>query len=527
MTSSDGPPPLASLDGAQIAHASPGGLDRNLYALLLDCFPADRERRIAVIRSDQSRLSYAYLDETTARMAAVLEKYGADPGERVAVQVEKSAEALCLYLACLRCGAVFLPLNPAYTRDEVAYFVEDARPRLFICDPARADSIADLLQFQPEIGILTLDEDGFGSLSAKAATHSGDFPTVPRRGDDPAAIVYTSGTTGRAKGAVLSHRNLAINALALCEIWGFKGDDVLLHALPLYHVHGLFVAVHTALLRGAAILLLDRFHPTDVLRALPEATVMMGVPTYYVRLLEQPDLTPERVQRMRLFISGSAPLSEKTFRAFEDRTGHRILERYGMTETGMNTSNPLDGERRAGTVGLPLPGVTIRIADADGNPVQAGTVGMIEVRGLNVFKEYWEKPNRTAESFRPDGFFITGDLGMVSADGYVSIVGRAKDLIITGGLNVYPKEVERVLDALPEVTESAVFGVPDADYGERIVAAVVPAAGTRPDTETLRQSAAERLAGYKVPKRIDLFDALPRNSMGKVQKTVLRDRYRP
>lgn len=502
-------------------------LDRNLYAMLQEAFPPDRSHRIAVTRTDRSVLSYAALDETAARMACVLVAYGIEPGDRVAVQVEKSAEALCLYLACLRSGAVFLPLNPAYTRDEVAYFVEDARPRLFVCDPARRDSIGDLLQFQPEVGILTLDANGFGSLTAKASAQPGAFPVVPRRGDDAAAIVYTSGTTGRAKGAVLSHRNLAVNALTLRAIWGFRRDDVLLHALPLYHVHGLFVAVHTALLSGAAMLLLDRFEAAEVVRWLPDATVMMGVPTYYVRLLDQPGFGPSVLPRLRLFVSGSAPLQEKTFRDFEARTGHRILERYGMTETGMNTSNPLDGERRPGTVGLPLPGVSVRIVDPAGKPVPSGTVGMIEVRGPNVFSAYWEKPDKTADSFRPDGFFVTGDLGTCAEDGYVSIVGRAKDLIITGGLNVYPKEVERVLDALPGVAESAVFGVPDAEYGERVVAAVVPAAGPAAlDVDALRRAAAERLAGYKLPKRLVTLEALPRNAMGKVQKTVLRDRYR-
>jgi malonyl-CoA/methylmalonyl-CoA synthetase len=467
--------------------------------------------------------SYGDLDRRSGAIGHGLRARGVGKGDRVAVQAEKSPQAIFLYLACLRIGAVYLPLNTAYTLSELDYFFGDAEPRVIVCDPARASEVRALAGARGA-AVLTLDAAGRGSL-IDAAADRGDLAPVPCDPDDLAALLYTSGTTGRSKGAMLTHRNLVSNALALRESWSFTDADVLLHVLPIYHTHGLFVATNTALLAGARMIFLPRFDPDAVIPALARATVLMGVPTYYTRLLARPDFTAHAARSIRVFISGSAPLLEETFAAFEARTGQRILERYGMTETGMNTSNPLHGERRAGTVGLPLPGVEIRVAGEDGTPLARGEVGILEVRGPNVFKGYWRMPDKTADEFREDGFFITGDVGVIGEDGYVSIVGRAKDLVISGGLNVYPKEVESLIDRLPGVVESAVIGLPHPDFGEAVTAVVVrhPDAGIT-EVDIITAARAE-LAGFKVPKMVLFVETLPRNTMGKVQKNVLRADY--
>jgi len=464
-------------------------------------------------------IRYGDLDALTARLANALVARGARPGDRVLAQVEKSPRALLLYLAALRAGAVWLPLNTGYTAAEAAYFVGDAEPALIVCDPAARATFEDM---GSAAAIETLDANGDGSIADLAAGQADAFTTVARGDDDLAATLYTSGTTGRSKGAMLSHGNLASNATTLAELWRFTPSDVLIHALPIFHVHGLFVATNVIMAAGASMLFLPRFDPAEVAGWFPRASVLMGVPTFYTRLLDHPGLTRETAAGMRLFVSGSAPLLDETHRAFAERTGHAILERYGMTETGMNTSNPYDGERRPGTVGLPLPGVEVRVADPEtGARLATGEIGMIEVRGPNVFKGYWRMPEKTMAEFRADGFFLTGDLGLIDADGYVSIVGRGKDLIISGGLNVYPKEVEAAIDALPGVVESAVVGAPHPDFGEAVVAFVVGDAAL--DEATIVAGLADPLARFKQPKRVILTPALPRNAMGKVQKAELRE----
>jgi malonyl-CoA/methylmalonyl-CoA synthetase len=470
--------------------------------------------------------SYAAFLEATGRMANALRVLGVADGDRVAVQVEKSPAMLALYLACVRAGAVFLPLNTAYTLPELDYFLGDAEPALVICDPARAEGVAALAA--PRGGrVETLDAHGRGSLSELADGQPSTFADAGRGPDDLAAILYTSGTTGRSKGAMLSHENLASNARALRDHWRFTADDVLLHALPIFHTHGLFVATNVTLLAGASMVFLPRFDPDETLRLMPCATTMMGVPTFYTRLLAHPGLTREATAHMRLFVSGSAPLLADTHRDWQARTGHAILERYGMTETNMNTSNPYEGDRVPGTVGFPLPGVDLRVADPEtGTLLGPDEIGMIEVRGPNVFKGYWRNPEKTAAEFRADGFFVTGDLGKVDARGYVHIVGRGKDLIITGGFNVYPKEIETEIDALPGVVESAVIGVPHRDFGEGVTAVVVRKAGADLDEAAIQRALGDRLAKFKLPKRVLIVDDLPRNTMGKVQKNVLRETYR-
>ncbi|SLN69806.1 Long-chain-fatty-acid--CoA ligase [Roseivivax jejudonensis] len=470
-------------------------------------------------------LSYREFLARSAQFAAFFSGRGLAPGDRVAIQVAKSPEALMIYAACVQAGFVFLPLNTAYTTTEMAYFIENSGAKLLVCDPARE---ADLTPVAHKTGarVETLAPDGFGSLTARAMMAPERFATVDRGEDDLAAFLYTSGTTGRSKGAMLTQRNLLSNAEALVSTWRFTADDVLLHALPIFHSHGLFVACNVTLMAGGAMIFLPGFDRAEVLERLPEATAMMGVPTFYTRLLDDPGFTGDATRHMRVFISGSAPLLAETHRRFEDRTGHRILERYGMTETNMNTSNPYDGERRAGTVGLPLPGVEVRVRDAEtGEPVPDGEIGVLEVRGPNVFTGYWQMPEKTAEELRPDGFFITGDLAQIGADGYVTIVGREKDLIISGGYNVYPREVEDVLDGHPGILESAVIGVPDADFGETPLAVLVAEDGAAPDLDALRSAVAAELARYKHPSRYEIVDALPRNTMGKVQKTALRERF--
>jgi malonyl-CoA/methylmalonyl-CoA synthetase len=483
--------------------------------------------KIALETGSGKRLSYDEIVKISSRFANALTASGVEPGDRVAVQVEKSPEALCLYLACLRAGAVFLPLNSAYTEAELDYFLRDSEPSVFVCRPETGKASAKLCKKTDVANCFTLGQNGEGSLVTLAAAQSDAFEDVLRATSDLAAILYTSGTTGRSKGAMLTHGNLSSNAHALVETWRFTCRDVLLHALPVFHTHGLFVASHVALLSGASMVFLPKFDPGEILRLLPRATAMMGVPTFYVRLLDDPRLTRSAAEHMRIFISGSAPLLAETHRSFFERTGHAILERYGMTETGMNTSNPYDGERVPGAVGLPLPGVEVRIAHPETGEILArDEIGMIEVRGPNVFSGYWRMPEKTKAEFREGGFFITGDLGKIDARGYVHIVGRGKDLVISGGYNVYPKEVESEIDALPGVGESAVIGVAHPDFGEAVVAVVVKGKSGELQEKDILAALKQRLAKYKLPKRVLFVEELPRNSMGKVQKNVLRENYR-
>ncbi len=501
-------------------------MNENLFETFRRSFPVDLGRTF-LERPDGSLLSYADLLDLSGRVAQVLKDLGVQPGDRVAAQVEKSAEALLVYLGALRAGAVYLPLNTAYTAGEVRYFLGDAEPTLFVCRPelqAQMDSLAR------ELGVPhleTLGEHGDGSFWARVQAAVAADVDVPRSKDDLAAFLYTSGTTGRSKGAMLSHGNLASNAATLRDAWRFTSEDRLLHALPIFHTHGLFVATNITLMAGGSLIFLPRFDLADMMRLLPKATTMMGVPTFYTRLLSRPDFNRELMAHMRLFVSGSAPLSAETHKEFSARTGHAILERYGMTETNMNTSNPYDGDRIPGSVGKPLPGVDLRITDPETGTVLAqGEVGMIEVRGPNVFKGYWRMPEKTKAEFRDDGFFISGDLGYIDPRGYVYISGRGKDLIISGGFNVYPAEVEGAIEALPGVAECAVIGVPHADFGEGVVAVVIAKPGAALDEKEMVAALGSELAKYKLPKRIYVTDSLPRNAMGKVQKNQLRDQHK-
>jgi len=468
----------------------------------------------------RASVTFGELFAGAERNAAALVAMGVQPGDRVAVQVEKTIEAIQLYLGTVMAGGVFLPLNTAYTVPEVAYFLGDATPRVVVCDPARLE---DIQAISEAARVVTLDGKGLGTLTDSVVGRGG-FTPVPRGPDDLAAILYTSGTTGRSKGAMLSHDNLASNSLTLRDYWQFSDADVLIHALPIFHTHGLFVATNVALFAGARVVFLSGFNADQILEAMPQATALMGVPTFYTRLLQDPRLTPERAANMRLFISGSAPLLVDTHEQWQARTGHRILERYGMTETNMSISNPYEGERRAGTVGFPLPGVEARIMEQS-QEVATGDTGVLEVRGPNVFQGYWQMPEKTAEELQADGWFITGDLAQQDADGYITIVGRQKDLVITGGFNVYPKEVESLIDDLPGVLESAVIGVPHPDFGEAVVAVVVAQTGTTLSLDEIKAALAAQLAKFKQPKHIDLAVELPRNTMGKVQKKALREDY--
>lgn len=483
---------------------------------------AGRQDALLLLPDGQTLSGSAFLTMIN-RAAHALQACDVRPGDRVAVQVAKSPAALAVYGACVAAGAVFLPLNTAYTAAEVDYFLGNATPRVFLCDPAREAALQPVAAAHGA-QVLTLDAAGNGSMAAAMADLSDTFQPVPRGADDLAAILYTSGTTGRSKGAMLTQGNLLSNAQGLAGLWRFSANDVLLHALPVFHTHGLFVATNTSLLTGGKMIFLPGFDADQVLQALPQATVMMGVPTFYTRLLDDPRFTGDLCKGMRLFISGSAPLLAETHRAFKAWTGHVILERYGMTETNMNTSNPYEGERRAGTVGMPLPGVELRIVEG-GADVAPGEAGVIEVRGPNVFAGYWQMPEKTAEELRPDGWFITGDIGRQDADGYVQIVGRAKDLVITGGYNVYPVEVEAELDAAPGVLESAVIGLPHPDFGEAVFAVLVPRPGAVLDPGAVLAGLTDRLARFKQPKAAVVLDALPRNAMGKVQKAELRKTY--
>jgi malonyl-CoA/methylmalonyl-CoA synthetase len=495
----------------------------NLFSRLFD--GVEDLNRLAIETIDGQHISYGELVARAGQMANALVERGVKPGDRVAAQTDKSVPGLVLYLATVRAGAVYLPLNTAYTLNELEYFITDAEPSLVVCDPAKAQGIGAIAA---KVGakVETLDANGKGSLSDAAAKVRPDFVTVARADDDLAAILYTSGTTGRSKGAMLTHDNLASNSLSLVDYWRFTDKDVLIHALPIYHTHGLFVASNVTLFARASMIFLPKFDPELIIKLMARATVLMGVPTFYTRLLQSPALTHESTKHMRLFISGSAPLLADTHREWAARTGHAVLERYGMTETNMNTSNPYDGDRVAGAVGLPLPGVSVRVTDPEtGKELVRDTIGMIEVKGSNVFKGYWRMPEKTKAEFRDDGFFITGDLGKIDTKGYVHILGRGKDLVISGGFNVYPKEIESEIDAMAGVIESAVIGVPHADFGEGVTAVVVCDKGAGIDETSVLQALDGRLAKFKMPKRVFVVDELPRNAMGKVQKNILRDTY--
>jgi malonyl-CoA/methylmalonyl-CoA synthetase len=494
----------------------------DFYAALAASVDSGRER--VFLETDDGRTyTRGDLASESARLARLMLDAGAVRGDRIAVQVEKSPASLFLYLGCLRAGLVYLPLNTAYQRGELTYFLDDAQPKVIVCRPQSFELMREISAGRAQV--FTLDEEGRGSLADEASTLSGEFATVDSVPDDLAVIIYTSGTTGRSKGAMVTHRNLLSNARVLVEYWGFSERDVLLHALPVFHIHGLFVANHCALLSGAKMLWHRKFDPHLILRDLTRATVMMGVPTFYTRLLAQQGFDRNACRNMRLFISGSAPLQLETFKEFEARSGHTILERYGMSEAGMICSNPLDAERRGGSVGFPLPGVSVRVADDHDRPLPRGDVGGIQIKGENVFAGYWRMPEKTREEFTVDGYFRTGDVGTFDADGYVSIVGRAKDLIISGGYNVYPKEIELALDALPGVTESAVIGIPHPDYGEAVAAVLVARKGATLNPDAVIAELKKNFANYKVPKRVYVVEDLPRNAMGKVQKALLRERY--
>src|ERR1700722_1297420 len=498
-------------------------MNANLFSRLFDGL--DDPDRLAIETIDGQRISYGDLITHAGQMANLLVSSGVKPGDRVAAQTEKSVPGLVLYLAVARAGAVYLPLNTAYTLNELEYFIIDAEPSMVVCDPARADGIGAIAA-KGGAGIMTLGADGTGSLTEAAAKAKPEFATVARADDDLAAILYTSGTTGRSKGAMLTHDNLASNSLSLVEYWRFTDKDVLIHARPIYHTPGLFVASNVTLFARASMIFLPKFDPDLIIRLMTRATVLMGVPTFYTRLLQSPALTHESTKHMRLFVSGSAPLLADTHREWFARTGHAVLERYGMTETNMNTSNPYDGDRVPGAVGHALPGVALRVTDPEtGKELARDTIGMIEVKGPNVFKGYWRMPEKTKAEFRDDGFFITGDLGKIDGSGYVHIVGRGKDLVISGGFNVYPKEIESEIDAMPGVVESAVIGVPHEDFGEGVTAVVVCNKGAGVDEASVLKALDGRLAKFKMPKRVFVVDELPRNAMGKVQKNVLRDTY--
>jgi malonyl-CoA/methylmalonyl-CoA synthetase len=493
----------------------------NLYAALRGAFPADLDA-IAIEQVDADGCyRWRDLERGSAMLANLFIDLGLAPGDRVALQVEKSVEAMLVWLACLRAGLVLVPLNPAYQAGELRHFLQDAQPRLLICQPERFGRDSQLAFPLGVEWVFTLGQERDGSLLERAAQFPDTQTPLARGADDPAAILYTSGTTGVSKGALLSHGNLLSNAQTLIDTWGWQRErDVLIHALPIFHVHGLFVALHCALLGGSRMRWLNRFEPQRVAELLPEATVFMGVPTLYTRLLTQPGLTRERCAAMRLFISGSAPLQAETFDEFTKRTGQLILERYGMSETGMLTSNPLAGARKRASVGPALPGVQLRIAEPD-----ASGVGGVEVKGPNVFAGYWNRPDLQASEFTPDGYFRTGDMGRLDADGYLFLVGRAKDLIISGGFNVYPAEVEGHLNELPGVAESAVIGLPHADFGEAVTALVIAQPGAPLQEQALIAAMRARLAAFKCPKRVLLVDSLPRNAMGKVQKKLLREQH--
>ena len=520
--------------GAPRNTRSPDMPNQNLFAALRAAFPADLDRVAVETADTPAPLLYTWrdLDRGSAMIANLLDSLDLPPASRIAVQVDKSVEALMLYLAVLRAGHVYLPLNTAYQAGEIEYFIGNAEPAVVVCSARNFGWVSRVAFKAGTRNVFTLADDRSGSLLDRAAQHADTHRPAERRASDLAAILYTSGTTGRSKGAMLSHGNLLSNARVLKEAWAWRppeqGGDVLIHALPIFHVHGLFVATHGALLNGSKMIWFARFDPKAVIARLPDATVFMGVPTLYVRMLAEPALTREACRHMRLFVSGSAPLLPETFAAWKERTGHTLLERYGMSETVMLTSNPYRPEsaRRGGTVGLPLPGVGVRVHDDKGRPLPAGDVGGIEVKGPNVFQGYWRMPEKTADEFTTDLWFKTGDVGRIDADGYVTIVGRSKDLVISGGYNVYPAEVEGILNEMPGVAESAVVGVPHPDFGEAVVAVVVPRPGATLDGTALVAALKGRIANFKVPKQVFVVDELPRNAMGKVQKNLLREQHK-
>ncbi|HMN93715.1 MAG TPA: malonyl-CoA synthase [Hydrogenophaga sp.] len=511
--------------------------NHNLFVALRQAFPSMIDATaVETVGGEGGGLRYSWrdLDRASAMMANLLDSLDLPPRSRIAVQVEKSVESLILYLATLRAGHVYLPLNTAYQSAEIGYFIDNAEPAVVVCSPKNHGWVSKIAFSGKARHVFTLGDDRTGSLLERAAHHSDRHEPAVCQADDLAVIIYTSGTTGRSKGAMLSHGNMLSNAQVLRSYWDWRPDDVLIHALPIFHVHGLFVAIHGALINGSPMLWLNRFDPATVVSLLPRASVFMGVPTLYVRMLEDPRLTREQAARMRLFISGSAPLLIETFRDWQQRTGHTILERYGMSETVMLTSNPClpderhggASERRGGTVGFPLPGVELRVVDDQGQPVPAGEIGGIQVRGPNVFQGYWRMPEKTTEEFTADGFFRTGDVGHIDAQGYVTIVGRSKDLIISGGYNVYPAEIEGFINDLPGVAESAVVGVPHPDFGEVGVAVVIARPGARLDPDRIIAELKARLANFKIPKRCFVVSELPRNTMGKVQKNLLREQHK-
>ncbi len=501
-------------------------MNANVYGLFASRFLQEPSR--TCIETESGKVyTYADVERETARYARFFTELGLAPGDRVASQVEKSPEALFVYLATVRAGLVYLPLNTAYQRVEIEYFLQNAEPAILLCTPATLHSARRLAAAAGTPRVYTIDEDGGGTLRDAMYRTPAEFAAVPTRADDLAAILYTSGTTGRPKGAMLTHGNLASNALTLLDHWGFTSTDVLVHALPLFHIHGLFVAANLGLLSSSKMYFLRRFDAHRTIEYLSRATVFMGVPTYYVRLLAESGLTRGACRSMRLFISGSAPLLAETFDAFRERTAHTILERYGMSETGMNTSNPLHGERIGGTVGAALPGISVRVVNDFDNVAPIDTIGHVQVKGPNVFKGYWRMPEKTHTEFAPDGYFRTGDLGKVDARGYLTIVGRSKDMVITGGYNVYPKEVEALIDEMPGVVESAVIGIRHPDFGEAVTAVIVREAGAAITETDVIQRLKRDIANYKVPKCVYFVDDLPRNTMGKVQKNILRERYDP
>lgn len=509
----------------------------NLFSALRAAFPADlSSTAVETTAPDGSPLFYTWgdLDRASARMANLLVSLKLPEGSRVAVQVEKSVEAMVLYLATLRAGYVFLPLNTAYQSAEIEYFIGNAEPGVVVCTPGNFGWVSKIAFTLGTQHVFTLGDDRTGSLLERAAHHSDVHQPVQKSADDLAAILYTSGTTGRSKGAMLTHGNLLSNAVTLKDYWGWKAGDVLIHALPIFHVHGLFVAIHGALINGSKMIWFSKFDPKAVLAAMPRATVFMGVPTLYVRLLAEAGLTKDAAKNMRLFIAGSAPLLIETFTEWQQRTGHTILERYGMSETIMLTSNPYAAdkrhggqtERRGATVGFPLPGVGLRVVDDANKPLPVGEIGAIQVKGPNVFKGYWRMPEKTAEEFTQDGWFKTGDVGKVDARDYVSIVGRSKDLIISGGYNVYPAEIEGYINDMPGVAESALVGVPHPDFGEVGVAVVIAKPGASLNPDAIVAQLKSQLANFKIPKKCFVVPELPRNTMGKVQKNLLREQHK-
>ncbi len=499
--------------------------NKNLFAALRAAFPSDLNAT-AVETDNGLNYSWRDIERATAMLANLLASLNLPAGARIAVQVEKSVEAMLLYLATLRAGYVFLPLNTAYQSAEIEYFIGNAEPAVVVCSKKNFGWVSKIAFKAGTQNVFTLDDDRTGSLLDRAAHCSDQHTVAIKSADDLAAILYTSGTTGRSKGAMLSHGNMLSNALVLKDYWGWRPGDVLIHALPIFHVHGLFVALHGALINGSKMIWCAKFDPKFVVEKMPEATVFMGVPTLYVRLLNEPGLDKNAVRNMRLFVAGSAPLLIETFNEWQTRTGHTILERYGMSETAMLTSNPYQGERRGGTVGFALPGVTLRVQDEGGQSLGIDEIGGIQVKGSNVFKGYWRMPEKTKEEFTADGFFKTGDVGKIDQRGYITIVGRSKDLIISGGYNVYPAEIEGYINDLPGVAESALVGVPHPDFGEVGVAVVIAKMGASLKPEAIIAALKSKLANFKIPKQCFVVAELPRNTMGKVQKNLLREQYK-